>query len=769
MFDGLSTELMGAAIYDLGKAIIDRGSKTEWVQTTLKKWNLAGEQHDFAARYLETLVEIRTLGKSEATLNLFREEDIRRSFFVYYYGSPGKRGNEMVHEQALNLCIEALRVGDEVKAAGVDVEAEVQNFWQVFRQKVQESRTVKEVELMQKIDDLKAVSENSESLLHQIDQWLRQKNTENIELNGSLQGIHSNIVRQALAQQAEKIFNIAKIETAVFNIHLNRAIPRHLTPDPFLPEIFLGREIELQTIHDKLFAPNGNLLLLVNGEGGVGKTSLASKYYREYASEYAHLAWVLSESSIAGALLLLALPLGLKFDERMDAEERFQLLLQTLTNLQKPCLLVIDNANELSDLEDNYQRLRQLPNFHLLLTTRITTFQQAATHRIEGLPEAEALALFQQYYPQFQPQTEKLVFKAIREAVGGNTLVVELLAKNLALLNTGLKTRYALPDLLADLQSKGLLQLSQTKTVTTDYQSPGALRHADPTDIIAAMYELGGLPTEEVALLYVFAVLPAESIAFSTLERLLPDAGNLDVHLLSLSQKGWIENKETTDFKCSPVVQEVVKSKTADLLGDCRGLVKALIRELDSEILHLDNYLHSTLFARYAETVLFVLKQNDDDLGTLCQNTGWYHTDTGDMSKAMLAYQKMGEIQGVLVSENPDNPDFKNGLAISYSKLGETHSALGNLPQALTFFEDDIALTKELHEAYPQNVDFKNGLAVSYSKLGTFYRDKRADNKKAKPYFEQCFTLLKELSEAYPAYAEFKNNYEEAKNTLEGF
>jgi hypothetical protein len=46
---------------------------------------------------------------------------------------------------------------------------------------------------------------------------------------------------------------------------------------------------------------------------------------------------------------------------------------------------------------------------------------------------------------------------------------------------------------------------------------------------------------------------------------------------------------------------------------------------------------------------------------------------------------------------------------------------LGDLEQALTFFEQYHQLEKELHEAFPQNVDFKNGLAISYAKLGDTY------------------------------------------------
>ena len=105
-------------------------------------------------------------------------------------------------------------------------------------------------------------------------------------------------------------------------------------------------------------------------------------------------------------------------------------------------------------------------------------------------------------------------------------------------------------------------------------------------------------------------------------------------------------------------------------------------------------------------------------------------------------------------------------MAISYSKLGETHTALGNLPQALTFFEDQTKLFEELHEAYPQNVSFKNGLAISYWQLGSFYKDKKSDVAAARWYFEQCRQSLQELTESYPAYVEFNNNLSEVQNDL---
>ena len=72
----------------------------------------------------------------------------------------------------------------------------------------------------------------------------------------------------------------------------------------------------------------------------------------------------------------------------------------------------------------------------------------------------------------------------------------------------------------------------------------------------------------------------------------------------------------------------------------------------------------------------------------------------------------------MLYNACPSNVSLKNGLAISYEKLGSTHAAQGNLKLALEYFEKRSQLGKELYEAYPSNVSFKNGLAVSIVKLG---------------------------------------------------
>jgi len=77
-----------------------------------------------------------------------------------------------------------------------------------------------------------------------------------------------------------------------------------LTTPPFIPPVFEGRAEELTQVHDKLFAGE-NFIMLVNGVGGIGKTTFAVKYWEKYQTEYTHLAFLYVENTITDALLSL--------------------------------------------------------------------------------------------------------------------------------------------------------------------------------------------------------------------------------------------------------------------------------------------------------------------------------------------------------------------------------------------------------------------------------------------------------------------------------
>lgn len=88
----------------------------------------------------------------------------------------------------------------------------------------------------------------------------------------------------------------------------------HLNAIPSRPlENIIGRRQILKDIHTAFQTHQS--LLLVNGMGGIGKTTVAEVYISEYAQEYDYLIWLRVESDVQGAFFndgLLLQNLGLE-------------------------------------------------------------------------------------------------------------------------------------------------------------------------------------------------------------------------------------------------------------------------------------------------------------------------------------------------------------------------------------------------------------------------------------------------------------------------
>ncbi|MGZ8213766.1 MAG: NB-ARC domain-containing protein [Methylosarcina sp.] len=550
----------------------------------------------------------------------------------------------------------------------------------------------------------------------------------------------------------------------------DRKIPHHLTPPPFIPEIFEGRTHDLEEVRRKLTEEN-SFLLLVNGEGGIGKTTLAAKYWQRYEPEYNHTAWLFAQKNLLDALLTLAAPLQTEFPEAMPPNERLAVLLTAMANLKKPCLLIIDNVNYVPELEKHYLALRSCSNFHILLTTRINRFEHADIYHINPLQENDALIVFRKHYPKHKKDEDELL-KRIFSAVGRNTLVMELLAKNLAAINTD-EVFYSLSDLHEDLQKKGLLKLSQTEAVPfTEKGSKPALKKAKPKDIIEALYDememVTPLTEEEQRLLSNLAVLPAENLSYGILKTLLTpeDAKAFSRQLTGLAQRGWIEKSERENpsfYKISPVVQEITRLKNKDnLLVHCGMLIDNLIEKLKYQygIGHFLNatYEEAALFSRYAESLAAYFKKADYNLSLLFDRLGYYHKTIGDLTKALRYFEDYSRLSREFLNNDPENEVYKNGVAISCERLGTTHSSRGDWEQALDYYQEFHRLEKELHDSYPGNVEFKNNWAISCQYLGITHSS-RGDLEQALGYYQEYHRLEKELYEAYPGNVEFKNNW----------
>src|ERR1700733_14946422 len=149
-------------------------------------------------------------------------------------------------------------------------------------------------------------------------------------------------------------------------------IPKELTVRvPRLdPQAIIGREADLVKLHESLFTRGQ--VVVVNGLGGIGKTTLVQAYLTKYYEEYQHLAWVFQGSdNLPGEFVNTAGlidSLHIESDGR-DASQLFAAIVMGLKAIEgKPNLLVIDNAEE--SLSGYIHLLPGQPHWHLLATSR---------------------------------------------------------------------------------------------------------------------------------------------------------------------------------------------------------------------------------------------------------------------------------------------------------------------------------------------------------------------------------------------------------------
>jgi len=115
-------------------------------------------------------------------------------------------------------------------------------------------------------------------------------------------------------------------------------------------QIFVGRQRELSSIDEFLSTTPGGLCVLC-GQGGAGKTAIATEFLRQFGHAYEYVFWVDAETAAGCAEsynhIANLFSLG---DRARDSDGLTILVREYLTRLEKSWLLVFDNVESWTDL-----------------------------------------------------------------------------------------------------------------------------------------------------------------------------------------------------------------------------------------------------------------------------------------------------------------------------------------------------------------------------------------------------------------------------------
>ncbi|TAE19971.1 MAG: tetratricopeptide repeat protein [Bacteroidetes bacterium] len=494
---------------------------------------------------------------------------------------------------------------------------------------------------------------------------------------------------------------------------------------------FIGRKKELEDMHAHL---QQNLpTVVVNGLGGIGKTTLAREYIKQHEGLYDHIVWLEQTGKPIDAFVdnaILRMELGLTFQNETPAQ-RFEMMIYKLAKLTGKNLLVLDNYQQ-DTHEEAYNILADFPfskHWRVLFTSREQVAGFTAMD-LDTLSEEEAMALFRMYCTG--KDIDETELKALLQEIGYHTLMTEILAKNYQA-HTGLHS-------IADFADKIRAKAIDDQVLQRMVQTAHSKKEIQLYTYLLRVFMFDALPTEALHLLKQIAVLPTEPLPIVLILRSASEEIEMYRQVLEdLAKKGWISLIDNEAVQMHRLIQLLILQKYEPTYKDC-----AILHDTIGELLTSDEVIANPLQAKglvsYGESLLqHIDYQNDFENKAYLQNQiGFLYVTSSDYAKALPLFEQALQIRKKNLGEkHPHTALSLNNIALLYQNQG--HYA-----KALPLYEQALQIRKEvLGEKHPDTAQSLNNIATLYYNQG--------NNAKALPLYEQALQIWKEvLGEKHP-------------------
>jgi len=500
--------------------------------------------------------------------------------------------------------------------------------------------------------------------------------------------------------------------------------PKELTGHAYT-EGFVGRTKELKLIEKRL--KSSSSLLLINGIGGIGKTSLANEYLAMHKKRYAHYAFINAQTDVRLSLFQ-QFEKSLNLTKQESVEADFREVLGELRKLDGKKLLVIDDIQEVKKQKEYIAEILKLRDrgFELLFTSR-EKIEDVQSHHLDVLDEEEAKELFNSIV---KVADEKLL-EEILVYLDYHTLFIEITAKTL-------KENHTLtPEKLLQKFKDG-----EFAKVNKNLEESFSL-------FLSNLFSFDKLNKEAILQLKQLSALPSIEIAFQKLVELLgiEEQEKFELILNYLSSRGWLIKSEY-GYKLHQIIKEYLLDKHTPTFGEIEVIVDGFIRKMgdtaDAKVA-VENRENIIYFENLI--VLFrKLNIENEKIGYFFASFGLIYQYLGFYQKAEPYISEASEIYERLFGVNHES------TAISYANLGELYRLMEEYEKAEPFYLKALdILEKLLGKEHLDTATVYNNLAILYHLNG--------DIKKAKPLYTKALNIFeKELGSKHYSIATLYNN-----------
>ncbi|QXU41461.1 tetratricopeptide repeat protein [Pedobacter sp. D749] len=482
--------------------------------------------------------------------------------------------------------------------------------------------------------------------------------------------------------------------------------PKILT---FIPKLdksqVFGRDGEIKIIKDKIFW--GKSPIIINGLGGIGKTTVAKLVLNNIFDSFDHVLWldhIYTEEKRHDDRNLLAdiylnhsaliSNLNLVIDNDREKSDWAEIISNRLCNISGKNFLIIDNCPR--HLHPLIDKLFGNSNWTVILTSR-EIYDGIEMIELDSLTIDEAKLLFKHFYSL--ESNDELVEKIIA-FIGYHTLTIELISK------VANKRRFTLQYLLQTLAEFGI-DIPKTALITTEHDwVKKPMRHFE---YLLAIFSLAGLQSEQKQLLLNFSVLFSEYITYDDLKNLLK-IGEHDNYffdtLTSLVELGWLRQIDES-YQMHQVISEVVRKKEEVTIHQTWKLYQSLFDRLNLDF-DKDPFLIRR-FVNHAEIFVESFTTITMELAGLYNLVGLRNEDYGNFKKATYYYHKAREFY------ESDEDRYHDGLATVLGNLQSVTKTIGKIDLAFEYQLRSIAILEKQEE-----LDFF-ALASAFNNLSLLY------------------------------------------------
>ena len=504
-------------------------------------------------------------------------------------------------------------------------------------------------------------------------------------------------------------------------------------------DYFVGREKEMQEIRTML--ENNNVVILY-GEGGIGKTSLAKQFFLKNKDLYSKAYLLSSPNGIKDSIGNLHL--NNVYSSSKDLDERYKDNLNHLRSLSEKTILIMDNC----DCGVTKEEISNIRNLHcrFIITSRPSFESDYIIKRIGPMEDEDLIKMVYKKYPSIEKDnsktTEEVKESLIKlfEYAGRHTLTIEMAA---AIMNSG--------DLSIEEITDRLLEVTETcKTAHTDKKNTIYER-------LSTLYNLVDLSLEEKRIIHSLSLVsPINGIERKQLKRVLNLSDNNAInHLIENTfikfdeekkkvnlhplfsdvvfkkeniENLFSENKDIIDWILSYEINEgdistkKIKKEYCEYIHNKRETIlkneKKVLIKLLSSLSDLYKDLSDVVAAiEVCNQALNIIKEYSNSPNLVSETytkLGWLYLNNSEYDNAYNSLMNALDIQKQLSNNNQS----QLGLGDAYNNLGVLCKDIGDFEKSEIYYKEALAIKNNI---------FKDGLsqsvALTYNNLGYLYRE----------------------------------------------